>query len=110
MKVNIDKLDEFTNGWFIGNFSPALLIFSEIEIAVKYFKAGQKEPLHKQIVATEITVVIEGIVNFGGKILNKGDIATVLPGEALAFESITDSAIVCIKTPSIPMDKVLVQS
>jgi hypothetical protein len=36
MKVN--KIDEFTNGWFIGDFSPALLHSKDFEIAVKWFE------------------------------------------------------------------------
>ena len=79
----------------------------DFEIAVKWFKAGEKEPLHKQIVATEITVVIEGEIRLGDKIFVQGDLITIPPGEFAAFESITDSVLVCVKTPSLPDDKVL---
>lgn len=106
--MNVSKLKYFTKGWFIGNFSPALLKSQEIEIAVKFFKAGQTEPLHKQLIATEITVVVEGIIKIGGGTFEQGDIITVFPEEVVAFESITDSALVCVKSPSIPIDKVLV--
>ena len=105
MKIN--SIDEFTKGWFVGNFSPAILSTKEFEIAVKWFKAGEKEALHKQIIATEITVVIDGQIRLGGETFFKGDVITIPPGEFAEFESVTDSALVCVKTPSLPNDKVL---
>jgi len=105
MKVN--KMNEFIKGWFVGDFSPVLLHSKDYEIAVKWFKSGEQEPLHKQIEATEITVVIEGQIRLGGEIFSKGDVITIPPGEFAEFESLTDSSLVCVKTPSLPNDKVL---
>lgn len=107
--MQINRIEEYVNGWFLGNFSPAILRSAEYEIAVKWFKAGDSEPLHKQLIATEITVVVDGEINLGGKIFIKGDVITIPPGESAAFESITDSSLVCIKTPSLPNDKVIEQ-
>ena len=106
-EVKINNIDEFTKGWFVGDFSPAILNTKEFEIAVKWFKAGEKEPLHKQIIATEITVVIDGQILLGGETFFKGDVITIKPGEFAEFESVTDSALVCVKTPSLPNDKVI---
>jgi len=103
----VNKMDEFIKGWFVGDFSPVLLQSKDYEIAVKWFKAGEQEPLHKQITATEITVVIEGQIRLGGEIFTKGDVITIPPGEFAEFESLTDSSLVCVKTPSLPNDKVL---
>jgi quercetin dioxygenase-like cupin family protein len=105
--MQINRIEDFEKGWFVGNFSPSILNSRDFEIAVKWFKAGEKEPLHKQLVATEITVVIEGEIRLGEKNFVKGDLITIPPGEFAAFESITDSALVCVKTPSLPDDKVL---
>ena len=103
----VNKMDEFIKGWFVGDFSPVLLHSKDFEIAVKWFEAGEQEPLHKQIAATEITVVIEGQIRLGGEIFSKGDVITIPPGEFAEFESLTDSSLVCLKTPSLPNDKVL---
>jgi quercetin dioxygenase-like cupin family protein len=104
--VIINNLDEFTKGWFVGDFSPAVLNSKDFEIAVKWFNAGEREPLHKQNIATEITVVIAGQIRLGGETFSKGDVITIPPGEFAEFESITDSSLVCVKTPSLPSDKV----
>ena len=103
----VNKIEEFTKGWFVGDFSPALINSKDYEIAVKWFKAGESEPLHKQNTATEITVVITGQIRLGDEIFFKGDVITIPPGEFTEFESITDSTLVCVKTPSLPNDKVL---
>ena len=103
----VNKIEEFTKGWFVGDFSPALIHSKDYEIAVKWFKAGESEPLHKQNTATEITVVITGQIRLGDEIFFKGDVITIPPGEFTEFESITDSTLVCVKTPSLPNDKVL---
>jgi hypothetical protein len=103
----VNRIDEFTKGWFVGDFSPVILNSKDYEIAVKWFEAGDKEPLHKQITATEITVVIAGQIRLGGVIFSKGDVITIPPGEFAEFESITESSLVCVKTPSLPNDKVL---
>lgn len=105
--MNVSRIEEYTKGWFVGNFSPVLIPSKDFEIAVKWFKAGEKEPNHKQIVATEVTVVVEGTIQLGSQIFVKGDVILIPPGEFAAFESLTDSALVCLKTPSIPDDKVL---
>jgi len=105
--MQINRIEDFDKGWFVGNFSPAILHTKDFEIAIKWFKAGEKEPLHKQLVATEITVVIEGEIRLGEQRFVRGDLITIPPGEFAAFESITDSTLVCVKAPSIPKDKVL---
>lgn len=105
--MQINRIEEFVKGWFVGDFSPAILHSTEYEVAVKWFKAGETEPLHKQLIATEITVVIEGEILLGGKKFITGDVITIPPGEFAAFESLTDSSLVCVKNPSLPNDKVL---
>lgn len=107
ISMNVTRIEEYTKGWFVGNFSPVLIPSRDFEIAVKWFNAGEKEAIHKQIVATEVTVVIEGNIKLGDQIFVKGDVILVPPGEFASFESLTDSALVCLKTPSIPDDKVL---
>jgi quercetin dioxygenase-like cupin family protein len=71
-------------------------------------KKGEIEASHKQLIATEITVVIEGEIRLGNSVFSRGDVISILPHEVADFESLTDSSLVCIKFPSIPNDKVIV--
>ena len=100
-------LSDFKLGWIVGDFIPTLVSSKEIEVAVKYFHAGETEPTHKQIIATEITVVVNGKIRLGGSSYESGDIIRIKPGIFADFVSVTDSALVCIKFPSLPSDKVL---
>jgi hypothetical protein len=101
------QLDDFKLGWVVGNFEPALLQSSEIEVAVKHFRRGDIEPSHKQLVATEITIVVCGEIRLGGTVYGTNEIIRIPPGIFADFESLTDSSLVCIKYPSLPNDKIL---
>jgi mannose-6-phosphate isomerase-like protein (cupin superfamily) len=106
--VKISRLQDFKLGWFIGNFSPSLFQTKEFEICVKYFKAGDLEKEHYQNVATEVTAIISGTAKIGSVEVGPGDIIEIGPLEVASFEAVTDVALVAIKFPSLPEDKVLV--
>jgi len=105
----LDKLNvnDFFGGWFIGDFDPAMFRNQHLEVGVKFFKAGDTEPSHKQILATEITVVNEGQIRVGRLLLQAGEIVVIYPGEYADFEALTNGSLTCVKFPSIPSDKVL---
>jgi hypothetical protein len=100
------RLEDFKLGWIIGDFSPSLLHSKEIEISIKHFKKGEVESSHKQLIATEITVVVSGSIRLGKSLYGVNDIIQILPDTYADFESLTDSSLVCIKYPSLPSDKV----
>jgi hypothetical protein len=101
------NVEEFFKGWIVGDFSPSLYVNPYVEVGVKFFKTGETEASHKQLVATEITIVIDGTIRLGSSIFKRGDIISIPPNEIADFESLTDSSLVCIKFPSIPNDKVI---
>ena len=100
------RLEEFIKGWIVGNFQPSLFINETLEVGVKNFQAGEREASHKQLLATEITIIASGDVLLGGVTFSKGDIAVIPPGEFADFLSLTDSILVVLKFPSIPNDKI----
>ena len=107
LKLECHTLDTFQNGWIVGNFEPSLWKTADFEVAIKHYKSGQKEPSHAQIIATEVTVVISGKIRMGAKYFIEQEIAVIPPGEFCDFEAITDCVLVCIKSPSLPEDKIL---
>ena len=98
---------DLIGGWFVGNFDPALFKNPHLEVGVKFFKAGETGLSHKQILATEITVISEGHVRIGDIVLQAGEMLIIHPGEYADFEALTDGSLTCVKFPSIPSDKVL---
>lgn len=105
----MDKLmlKDFIGGWIIGDFHPSLFKNQDFEVGVKFFNAGDKEASHKQILATEITVICEGSARVGKVLLQTGDVLVIHPGEYADFEALTNGSLACVKFPSIPSDKIL---
>ena len=96
---------DYTRGWFIGNFEPALVKLQDFETCYKSFNAGDKEPAAVQQKATEITLVVQGEVRINGVALIEGGLCLVHPGESADFFAVTDCKVVGIKFPSITNDK-----
>ncbi len=107
--MRIDSLKAMTNGWFIGNFYPSLYKTNDVEVAVKHYKAGDKEGAHYHKVATEYTVIIDGEVEMNGVRYKTDDIIVMEPGEATDFRAITDTTNVVVKIPGVNNDKYLVE-
>ena len=102
------NLDNFTKGWLIGDFEPALINNKDIEVGIKYYKKGDIETNHYHKIATEYTVVVSGIVKMLDSIFVKGDIVVITPNICNQFECIEDACLVVFKTPSIINDKYIV--
>lgn len=105
--IRTSHLNEFHKGWLIGDFHPTLLASSEVEVGVKFFQAGEKEETHYQRIATEFTVIVSGKGRFGDLLVSSGQIVAIDPGVACDFEALEDTALVVIKSPSLPDDKVV---
>ena len=101
------KLSNMSRGWFIGSFIPSVFPTSHCEVAVKEYKAGEREAKHHHKIATEITVIIDGTVTMNGETFVEGDIITVSPGESVEFAAVTDAKNVVVKIPSVIGDKYL---
>jgi len=101
------RLEDFTNGWFIGDFEPSIYKNPNFEVCVKNFKKGEVEASHFQKVATEITVVLSGEVRMGSINLFEDDVLIIYKDEVCDFEALTDCKVMGIKFPSLPGDKVL---
>ena len=101
------RLDEFSGGWFIGNFEPTLVGTTDFEVCLKRYKRGVREPEHFQRVSTEVTLVIEGLCRIGTEVLCGNDIIEIAPNESADFEALEDVVLVAVKFPSLPSDKVL---
>jgi len=105
--VDTSRLEDMVGGWFVGGFTPTAFATENCEVAVKSYAAGVSEELHHHRIATEITLVMSGRVRMVGREWSAGDIIVLHPGEATAFEAITDAVNVVVKTPGALSDKYL---
>lgn len=99
------RLEDMVKGWFVGDFAPVAFRTPGVEVGVKSYNAGDLENEHHHKIATELTVIVSGRVRMLGRTWSAGDILTIEPGEATAFEALTDTVTVVVKLPSAAGDK-----
>jgi mannose-6-phosphate isomerase-like protein (cupin superfamily) len=103
--MKIHNIENFTKGWFVGDFDPSILKTKDFEVAIKEYKAGDYEKMHVHKIATEYTIIVSGTVSMNNILYKKGSIIEIEPGEYTDFESLTDSITVVVKTPCVKGDK-----
>lgn len=106
--MKISQINKMTKGWFVGNFEPTLYKTNDVEVAVKEYKAGDFEGKHFHKIATEITVIISGVVLMNGIEYKAGDIIIIEPNEVADFKALTNSKNVVVKLPGANNDKYIV--
>ena len=99
------RLNDMTKGWFVGAFTPTACQTDACEVAVKHYKAGDKEAPHFHKIATETTLILSGTVIMAGQEWHAGDIVVMEPGDITGFEALTDAINVVVKTPGALNDK-----
>ena len=103
--MEISKLENMFNGWFIGDFEPTLFKTIDFEVAIKKYKAGAIELSHHHKIATEYTAVVSGKIEMNGITYGPETIIKIFPNESVSFKSITESITVVVKVPSSSDDK-----
>lgn len=102
-----NNIDNFTRGWFIGNFDPALLKTDAFEVGY-LFKPKGSEPPHYHAVATEYNVLVSGKMRLNDQEFVAGDMFIIDPNVVAYPVFHEDCYIICVKVPSAPNDKFLV--
>ena len=101
------KLEQFTRGFFIGNFDPCIFKTKQFEVGFKHHRKDEDYPAHYQQIATEYNLLVHGRMAIGEEIFNDGDLFVIPPGEVVKPIFISDCQVVCIKVPSLPGDRVV---
>jgi len=103
--MKVRKLSEMKKGWFVGDFSPTLIMTTDVEVAVKRYKKGDCEERHYHKLATEITVIISGRVKMNSTEYVAGDIVIIEPYEDTDFLALEDTVNTVVKFPGSKNDK-----
>tara|TARA_B110000483_G_scaffold241147_1_gene323439 strand:- start:1697 stop:2764 length:1068 start_codon:yes stop_codon:yes gene_type:complete len=115
-KYNINfKLYKFENmktpnhdgGWFIGNFEPSVYKTNDFEVGHLFIKKDEATPVHYHNNHMEINYIIKGKMSINNKILEKGDIFLFDKNVISSSYFYEDTQIICVKTPSLPGDKII---
>lgn len=102
--MKLDNINNFTAGWLVGNFTPALIHTKDIELGVKHITKGEEIERHYQKVSTEYNYIAQGSMIVNGHALSTGDIFIYEPGEITEITVLEDSIVVVWKTPSLGYD------
>ena len=102
--MKIYNLNQFKNGWFIGNFKPSLLE-KNFEVGVHRHKKGEYHQDHFHKKSTEINLVLNGTISINDKIFEKDDIFVLEPFEISQVEYLTDVEILIVRDISDTADK-----
>jgi len=102
-------LSDFQGGWFIGDFSPSLLKTDQFEVSMKLHPKGEVWPKHYHKIATEFNCVVVGKVKIDDVVYGPDDIFIIEPNYVVDPEFLEDCKIICVKTPSVPDDKYIVE-
>lgn len=101
------RIEDFTKGWIVGDFSPAIINSPFVEVAYHKHKAGEDLLTHYHKIAKEITVVVDGVIEVNGNRFHEGDIFMIEPFEVSEARVYKDCKLIVIKSPSAPGDKYL---
>jgi hypothetical protein len=105
--MKIYNLNDFVNGWVVGNFEPS--IFKEnFEVGIARHCRGDHHQDHFHKKSTEINIVLEGRIKINDQIFAANDIFVLYPYEISQVQYLTDVALVVIRNKSDPNDKFLV--
>ena len=106
--MEVLKLKDMKQGWFVGDFSPTAMKTKDLEVCYRVHPKGESWAWHYHKETTEVNLLIKGKMVMQGQVLNSGDIFIIRPYEVSDQEFLEDCEIVCVKTPSIPGDKFII--
>jgi hypothetical protein len=98
------NINDFTKGWFVGNFEPSLLK-EDFEVGLHQHTAGEFHQDHFHKKSTEINLVIEGNIKINDQVFGPGEIFVLSPYEISQCEYLTDVSLVVVRNLSDPTDK-----
>lgn len=108
------RIEDFHRGWFVGAFKNSAFQTEAAEVCVVEHFAGEMPREHYHAVATEITLVLSGVIDIRAVLPNgtsiertfrSGDVFVVEPFTSVAPCIIMDSRVVVVKVPSKLDDK-----
>lgn len=108
--MRLANLRDMVNGWFVGDFTPAVHRTPAAEVAFHEYRTGQMGEPHVHRIATEVNLVVSGEMVINGVTVTAGDIFTIEPGEVAEARFIQDTQLVIVKVPSVPGDKYPVEN
>jgi hypothetical protein len=108
LNVETFRLENYKNGWIIGDFEPSLLKNSGVELAVMNKKKGVgKNDFHYHENCIEVNVLIKGKMRCNDVIIEENEIFIFHPNVPSIYEYLEDCTFVVFKNKPSNNDKVI---
>jgi len=103
--MRIFKLSDYTRGWIIGDFDPAIIKTKDFEVKVVTYPPGFIDKDHVHNMMDEISIIASGSCRVQDHVFSKGDIYWIERGEWVDFEALEECTLTVVKLPSVKGDK-----
>jgi hypothetical protein len=107
--MQIYKLNDMKDGWFIGNFLPSALKTKDFEVCYKKHSKNEFWDKHYHEKIHEVNLLVKGKMLINDIELNEGDIFVIEPYYVSKPTFLQDCELVIVKTPSITDDKIIIK-
>jgi NDP-sugar pyrophosphorylase family protein len=102
-------IDNFTRGWFIGDFTPTLSPRKDFEVGIRiHNKTEGNYDYHYHKDVEEFNILVWGSMILNGETLTSGQYFNIKPGQIACSIYLEDTMILCVKSASMPTDKYLI--
>ena len=108
--MEIFKLNDMKHGWYVGDFEPSSYKTTSFEACYRTHPKGEIWDTHYHKHVTEINLLVSGKMILQDIELQSGDIFIIKPYEIADPIFLEDCTIMCIKTPGVTNDKVIVKN
>ena len=106
-RESFDK-SKYNYGWLVGNFDGAFHKSSEYELGLLQFRKGCRHAFHYHDEIFEINILVSGNLLINNVLINPGEMYIIPQGVITCPIFLDDCAIICVKTPSRPNDKIII--
>jgi len=106
--VGVFKVRDYTRGWLVGDFQPAVFRTRDFEIGVMSHRKGEACAFHYHAHMVEINVLAKGAMLVNERPVKQHDLFVLQKNQVVAPRFLEDCCVVCVKVPSVKGDKVLV--
>ena len=101
----VSNVKKCRNGWFVGDFDPAVFKTKNCEVGIHEYKKGFIGKDHFHLLSKEYNFIISGKLIANGIQLNKGDIFIFSESEISSTEFLEDTMLLIFRDSSNKNDK-----
>jgi quercetin dioxygenase-like cupin family protein len=92
----MSRIENFSEGWIIGDFSPSILRTRNFEVGLLLCKKGKEWPSRFHTESSKYILLIEGLMVINDQLIHPGDLFVLSPHEPTRPEFLENSRILVV--------------